>query len=109
MKMETIMKTRIVGQKEAIKAITHAIRRSRAGLNNPERPISTFIFAGPPGVGKSELAKTLAKCYFGTESSLIRIDMSEYMERHTLSKLIGSPPGYVGYQEEGKLTQALKN
>merc|ERR1712167_24468 len=99
---------RVIGQEEAIVAISRAIRRARVGLKNPDRPIASFIFAGPTGVGKSELAKTLASYYFGSEEAMVRLDMSEFMERHTVSKLIGSPPGYVGYQEGGQLTEAVR-
>merc|ERR1711897_89348 len=107
-KMEDIMHTRVIGQEEAIVAISRAIRRARVGLKNPHRPIASFIFAGPTGVGKSELAKTLASYYFGSEDAMVRLDMSEFMERHTVSKLIGSPPGYVGYQDGGQLTEAVR-
>jgi ATP-dependent Clp protease ATP-binding subunit ClpC len=107
-KMEETLHTRVIGQEEAILAISRAIRRARVGLKNPNRPIASFIFAGPTGVGKSELAKTLASYYFGSEEAMIRLDMSEFMERHTVSKLIGSPPGYVGYGEGGKLTEAVR-
>ena len=86
----------LTGQDEAVKAISRAIRRSRVGLKNPNRPIASFIFSGPTGVGKSELAKAIAAYYFGSEEAMVRLDMSEFMERHTVSKLIGSPPGYVG-------------
>lgn len=108
MKMEDILHQRVIGQHEAIITISKAIRRARAGLKNPRRPIGSFIFSGPSGVGKSELAKALADFFFGSEDSMIRLDMSEYMERHTVSKLIGSPPGYVGYQEGGQLTEAVR-
>merc|ERR1712054_387190 len=107
-KMEDTLHTRVIGQEEAIVAISRAIRRARVGLKDPNRPIASFIFAGPTGVGKSELAKTLASYYFGSEEAMIRLDMSEFMERHTVSKLIGSPPGYVGYQEGGQLTEAVR-
>merc|ERR1711907_126786 len=107
-KMESTLHTRVIGQEEAIVAISRAIRRARVGLKNPDRPIASFIFAGPTGVGKSELAKTLASCYFGSEEAMVRLDMSEFMERHTVSKLIGSPPGYVGHQEGGQLTEAVR-
>merc|ERR1712193_585704 len=107
-KMEDTLHTRVIGQDEAIVAISRAIRRARVGLKNPYRPIASFIFAGPTGVGKSELAKTLASYYFGSEEAMVRLDMSEFMERHTVSKLIGSPPGYVGYQEGGQLTEAVR-
>ncbi|KAL9231573.1 hypothetical protein vseg_006785 [Gypsophila vaccaria] len=108
LKMEETLHTRIIGQDEAVKAISRAIRRARVGLKNPNRPIASFIFSGPTGVGKSELAKSLASYYFGSEESMIRLDMSEFMERHTVSKLIGSPPGYVGYTEGGQLTEAVR-
>jgi ATP-dependent Clp protease ATP-binding subunit ClpC len=106
--MEDTLHTRMVGQEEAVKAISRAIRRARVGLKNPNRPIASFIFSGPTGVGKTELAKTLASYFFGAEEAMIRLDMSEYMERHTVSKLIGSPPGYVGYNEGGQLTEAVR-
>ncbi|XP_062184134.1 chaperone protein ClpC1, chloroplastic-like [Phragmites australis] len=108
LKMEETLHTRIIGQDEAVKAISRAIRRARVGLKNPNRPIASFIFSGPTGVGKSELAKALAAIYFGSEEAMIRLDMSEFMERHTVSKLIGSPPGYVGYTEGGQLTEAVR-
>jgi len=107
-KMEEVLHGRVIGQEEAVSAIARAIRRARVGLKNPDRPIASFIFAGPTGVGKSELAKTLANYYFGSEEAMVRLDMSEFMERHTVSKLIGSPPGYVGYQEGGQLTEAVR-
>ncbi|PAN37883.1 hypothetical protein PAHAL_7G130500 [Panicum hallii] len=108
LKMEDTLHTRIIGQDEAVKAISRAIRRARVGLKNPNRPIASFIFSGPTGVGKSELAKSLAAYYFGSEEAMIRLDMSEFMERHTVAKLIGSPPGYVGYTEGGQLTEAVR-
>jgi ATP-dependent Clp protease ATP-binding subunit ClpC len=108
LQMEDILHTRLIGQEEAVKAISRAIRRARVGISNPNRPIASFIFSGPTGVGKTELAKSLAAYYFGSEAAMIRLDMSEYMERHTVSKLIGSPPGYVGYNEGGKLTEAVR-
>ncbi|KAL6761273.1 P-loop containing nucleoside triphosphate hydrolase protein [Haematococcus lacustris] len=107
-KMEEVLHGRVIGQEEAVSAISRAIRRARVGLKSPKRPIASFIFAGPTGVGKSELAKTLANYYFGSESAMVRLDMSEFMERHTVSKLIGSPPGYVGYSEGGQLTEAVR-
>eukprot|EP00955_Chlamydomonas_euryale_P078648 363187-Chlamydomonas_euryale.AAC.1 len=107
-KMEEVLHGRVIGQEEAVSAIARAIRRARVGLKNPSRPIASFIFAGPTGVGKSELAKTLAAYYFGSEEAMVRLDMSEFMERHTVSKLIGSPPGYVGYSEGGQLTEAVR-
>ncbi|XP_057479112.1 ATP-dependent Clp protease ATP-binding subunit ClpA homolog CD4B, chloroplastic-like [Actinidia eriantha] len=108
LKMEETLHKRIIGQDEAVVAISRAIRRARVGLKNPNRPIASFIFSGPTGVGKSELAKALASYYFGSEEAMIRLDMSEYMERHTVSRLIGSPPGYVGYTEGGQLTEAVR-
>jgi ATP-dependent Clp protease ATP-binding subunit ClpC len=89
-------------------SVSKAIRRARVGLRNPDRPIASFIFAGPTGVGKTELTKALASYFFGAEDSMVRLDMSEYMERHTVAKLIGSPPGYVGYSEGGQLTEAVR-
>ena len=106
--MEETLHQRIIGQEDAVKAISRAIRRARVGLKNPNRPIASFIFSGPTGVGKTELTKALATYFFGSEDSMIRLDMSEYMERHTVSKLIGSPPGYVGYSEGGQLTEAVR-
>jgi ATP-dependent Clp protease ATP-binding subunit ClpC len=106
--MEDTLHQRIIGQEEAVKAISRAIRRARVGLKNPNRPIASFIFSGPTGVGKTELTKALATYFFGSEDAMIRLDMSEYMERHTVSKLIGSPPGYVGYNEGGQLTEAVR-
>ncbi|XP_021760709.1 ATP-dependent Clp protease ATP-binding subunit ClpA homolog, chloroplastic-like [Chenopodium quinoa] len=108
LKMEDNLHGRVIGQDEAVKAISRAIRRSRVGLKDPDRPIASFIFSGPTGVGKSELAKALAAYYFGSEEAMVRLDMSEFMERHTVSKLIGSPPGYVGYSEGGQLTEAVR-
>ncbi|XP_060205330.1 chaperone protein ClpD, chloroplastic isoform X2 [Lycium barbarum] len=102
------LKKRVVGQDEAVTSICRAVKRSRTGLKDPDRPISAMLFCGPTGVGKSELAKALAASYFGSESAMLRLDMSEYMERHTVSKLIGSPPGYVGYGEGGPLTEAIR-
>jgi ATP-dependent Clp protease ATP-binding subunit ClpC len=106
--MEDTLRQRMVGQEEAVKAVSRAIRRARVGLKNPNRPIASFIFSGPTGVGKTELAKSLAAYFFGSEEAMIRLDMSEFMERHTVSKLIGSPPGYVGYNEGGQLTEAVR-
>eukprot|EP00252_Welwitschia_mirabilis_P002168 TRINITY_DN1207_c0_g1_i1.p1 TRINITY_DN1207_c0_g1~~TRINITY_DN1207_c0_g1_i1.p1 ORF type:complete len:942 (+),score=193.44 TRINITY_DN1207_c0_g1_i1:432-3257(+) len=108
LRMEEALHKRIVGQHEAVVAISRAIRRARVGLKNPNRPIASFIFAGPTGVGKSELAKALASYYFGSEEAMITLDMSEYMERHTVAKLIGSPPGYIGHTEGGYLTEAVR-
>ena len=106
--MEETLHTRLIGQDEAVRAVSKAIRRARVGLKNPSRPIASFIFSGPTGVGKTELTKALAVYFFGSEEAMIRIDMSEYMERHTVSKLIGSPPGYVGFNEGGQLTEAVR-
>lgn len=109
LKMEDTLHERIIGQKHAVIAVSKAIRRARVGLRNPNRPIASFIFAGPTGVGKTELTKTLSDYMFGSEDSMIRLDMSEYMEKHTVAKLIGSPPGYVGYNEGGQLTEAVRS
>jgi len=106
--MEEILHERIIGQSEAVKAISKAIRRARAGLKDPKRPIGSFIFLGPTGVGKTELARTLAEVMFGDEEAMVRIDMSEYMEKHSTSRLVGSPPGYVGYDEGGQLTEKVR-
>jgi len=106
--MEDVLHERLIGQDEAVRAISRAIRRARVGLKNPNRPIASFVFSGPTGVGKTELAKSLAAYFFGAEEAMIRLDMSEFMERHTVSKLIGSPPGYVGYNEGGQLTEAVR-
>ena len=108
MKMEDLLHEQVIGQHEAVVAISKAIRRARVGLKSPDRPIGSFIFCGPTGVGKTELAKTLAQYFFGSVENMIRLDMSEFMERHTVSKLIGSPPGYVGYNEGGQLTEAIR-
>merc|ERR1712070_547355 len=106
--METTLHQRLIGQEDAVKAVSRAIRRARVGLKNPNRPIASFIFSGPTGVGKTELTKALAAYFFGSEDAMVRLDMSEYMERHTVAKLIGSPPGYVGYSEGGQLTEAVR-
>jgi ATP-dependent Clp protease ATP-binding subunit ClpC len=106
--MEDTLHQRLIGQEDAVRAVSRAIRRARVGLKNPNRPIASFVFSGPTGVGKTELAKSLAAYFFGSEEAMIRLDMSEYMERHTVSKLIGSPPGYVGYNEGGQLTEAVR-
>ncbi len=106
--MEETLHQRLIGQDEAVKAVSRAIRRARVGLKNPNRPIASFIFSGPTGVGKTELTKALAAYFFGSEDAMIRLDMSEFMERHTVSKLIGSPPGYVGFNEGGQLTEAVR-
>ena len=106
--MEEELHQRIVGQDEAVSAVARAIRRGRAGLKDPKRPTGSFIFLGPTGVGKTELCKTLAASMFGDENAMIRLDMSEYMEKHTVSRLVGSPPGYVGYEEGGQLTEKVR-
>ena len=108
LKMEEILHKRVIGQDEAVSAISRAIRRGRVGLKDPKRPVGSFIFLGPTGVGKTELCKSLAEVMFGDENAMIRLDMSEYMEKHTVSKLIGSPPGYVGYDEGGYLTDKVR-
>jgi len=108
LRMEDVLHERIVGQDEAVVAVSKAIRRSRAGLKDPRRPSGSFIFLGPTGVGKTELSKALAEFLFGSEDALISIDMSEYMEKHSVSRLIGSPPGYVGFDEGGQLTKAVR-
>lgn len=106
--MESILHKRVIGQEEAVKSVSRAIRRARAGLKDPKRPIGSFIFLGPTGVGKTELARALAEAMFGDEDAMIRIDMSEYMEKHSTSRLVGSPPGYVGYEEGGQLTEKVR-
>lgn len=108
LRMEELLHERVVGQEEAVTAVAKAIRRSRVGLKDPKRPIGSFLFLGPTGVGKTELCKSLAEAMFGDENAMIRIDMSEYMERHTVSRLIGSPPGYVGHEEGGQLTEKVR-
>jgi ATP-dependent Clp protease ATP-binding subunit ClpC len=108
LKLEEILHQRVIGQEEAVQAVAKAVRRTRAGLKDPKRPSGSFIFLGPTGVGKTELAKALAEAMFGDEDAIIRVDMSEYMEKHTVSRLIGSPPGYVGYEEGGQLTEAVR-
>ena len=107
-KLESILHERVVGQEEAVTAVAKAIRRGRVGLKDPKRPIGSFLFLGPTGVGKTELCKALAEAMFGTENALIRVDMSEYMEKHSVSKMIGSPPGYVGYEEGGQLSEKVR-
>lgn len=107
-KLESILHERVVGQEEAVSAVSRAIRRGRVGLKDPKRPIGSFLFLGPTGVGKTELCKALAEAMFGTENALIRVDMSEYMEKHSVSKMIGSPPGYVGYEEGGQLSEKVR-
>ena len=106
--MEKLLGRRVIGQNEAVTAVSNSIRRSRSGLQDPNRPIGSFIFLGPTGVGKTELAKALAEFIFDSERAMIRIDMSEYMEKHSVSRLIGAPPGYVGYEEGGYLTEAVR-
>jgi ATP-dependent Clp protease ATP-binding subunit ClpC len=108
LKMEEVLHTRIIGQEEAIEIVSRAVRRARAGLKDPKRPIGSFVFLGPTGVGKTELAKALAEYMFGSEDTLIKIDMSEFMERHNVSRLVGAPPGYVGFDEGGQLTEAVR-
>ena len=108
LKMEERLHQRVIGQDEAINAVSDAIRRSRSGLKDPDRPIGSFIFLGPTGVGKTELAKALAEFLFDSEEAMVRLDMSEYQERHTVSRLVGAPPGYVGYEEGGQLTEAVR-
>src|SRR4030088_1122235 len=106
-RMEEELHKRVVGQEQAIVAVSKAIRRARAGIKDPKRPSGSFIFLGPSGVGKTELARTLAEFLFGDEDALIQVDMSEYMEKHAVSRLVGSPPGYIGYDEGGQLTEGL--
>ena len=108
LKMEDVLHKRVVGQGEAVEAVSNAIRRSRAGLADPNRPIGSFLFLGPTGVGKTELCKALAGFMFDTEDAMVRIDMSEFMERHSVARLVGAPPGYVGYEEGGYLTEAVR-
>jgi len=108
LKMEEILARRVIGQEQAIRAVADTIRRARAGLQEPTRPIGSFLFLGPTGVGKTELARALAEFLFNDEKALVRLDMSEYMEKHTVARLIGAPPGYVGYEEGGQLTEAVK-
>lgn len=107
-RLEEVLHKRVVGQDIAVKSVADAIRRSRAGLSDPNRPIASFMFMGPTGVGKTELAKALAGYLFNTENALVRIDMSEYMEKHAVSRLVGAPPGYVGYEEGGQLTEIVR-
>jgi ATP-dependent Clp protease ATP-binding subunit ClpC len=107
-RLEETLHKRLVGQEEAVSAVARAIRRARAGLKDPKRPIGSFIFLGPTGVGKTELCRALGEAMFGDEDAVIRLDMSEYMEKHTVSRLVGSPPGYVGYEEGGQLTEAVR-
>ncbi len=106
--MEDVLRRRVVGQDEAVTAVSNAIRRARAGLQDPNRPTGSFLFLGPTGVGKTELTRALAEFLFDDESAMVRIDMSEYMEKHSVARLIGAPPGYVGYDEGGSLTEAVR-
>ena len=106
--MEEALRERVIGQDEAIVTIAKAVRRARAGLKDPRRPIGAFIFLGPTGVGKTELVRALAEFMFGSEEAMIRLDMSEFMERHTVARLVGAPPGYIGYEEGGQLTEAVR-
>lgn len=107
-KLEAVLHKRVIGQEEAVSAVAKAVRRGRVGLKDPNRPIGSFLFLGPTGVGKTEISKALAEAVFGTEDSMIRVDMSEYMEKHSVSKMIGSPPGYVGYDEGGQLSEKVR-
>ena len=108
LRMEDVLRNRVVGQEEALAAVSDAVRRARAGLQDPSRPIGSFLFLGPTGVGKTELTKALAEFLFADEAAVTRLDMSEYMERHAVSRMIGAPPGYVGYDEGGALTEAVR-
>jgi ATP-dependent Clp protease ATP-binding subunit ClpB len=108
LRMEQELHHRVIGQDEAVEAVSNAIRRSRAGLSDPNRPIGSFLFLGPTGVGKTELCKTLANFMFDSDDAMVRIDMSEFMEKHSVSRLVGAPPGYVGYEEGGYLTEAVR-
>ncbi len=108
LRMEDELAKRVVGQGEAVQAVSKAVRRARAGLQDPNRPIGSFIFLGPTGVGKTELTKALASFLFSDETAMVRLDMSEYMEKHSVARLIGAPPGYVGYEEGGALTEAVR-
>src|SRR5690606_27624379 len=105
LEMEKRLETRVVGQSEAVRAVSEAIRRARAGLQDPNRPMGSFLFLGPTGVGKTELTKALAEFLFDDDAAMVRMDMSEYMEKHSVARLIGAPPGYVGYEEGGSLTE----
>src|SRR5687768_10680647 len=108
LKMEEALTTRVKGQEEPIGIVAKAVRRARAGLKDPRRPIGSFIFLGPTGVGKTELVRALAEFMFGSEEAMIKIDMSEFMERHSVARLVGAPPGYIGYEEGGQLTEAVR-
>ncbi|WP_431472900.1 AAA family ATPase [Ornithinimicrobium sp. W1665] len=108
LRLEETLHARVVGQQEAVEAVAEAVRRARAGLSDPNRPVGSFLFLGPTGVGKTELARALAEALFGDEARMVRFDMSEFQERHTVSRLMGAPPGYVGYEEAGQLTEAVR-
>jgi ATP-dependent Clp protease ATP-binding subunit ClpC len=108
LRLEEHLHTRVVGQDEAVRAVAESVRRSRSGLSDPNRPVGSFLFLGPTGVGKTELARALAEALFGADDRMIRLDMSEFQERHTVSRLVGAPPGYVGYEEAGQLTEAVR-
>lgn len=108
LKLEKTLHKRVIGQEEAVTAVARAMRRGRVGLKDPNRPIGSFLFLGPTGVGKTELSKALAEAMFGSEDAMIRVDMSEYMEGHSVSKMIGSPPGYVGFEEGGQLSEKVR-
>src|SRR5438270_5202271 len=108
LKLEDVLHQRVIGQDEAVTAVAEAVVRARAGLKDPNRPIGSFIFLGPTGVGKTELARALAEFLFDDERAMVRIDMSEYQEKHNVSRLVGAPPGYVGYEEGGQLTEAVR-
>src|SRR5207248_10766083 len=108
LQMEDALHSRVIAQDEAIEKVSRAVRRARAGLKDPKRAIGSFIFMGPTGVGKTELARALAEFMFGSEEALIKIDMSEFMERHAVARLVGAPPGYIGYEEGGQLTEAVR-
>ena len=108
LKMEDHLEARVVGQEEAVHALANAVRRARAGLNDEKQPLGSFLFLGPTGVGKTELTKAIAEFLFDDDNAMVRIDMSEYMEKHSVSRLIGAPPGYVGYDEGGVLTEAVR-
>jgi ATP-dependent Clp protease ATP-binding subunit ClpB len=108
LQMEDRLSERVIGQEEAVRAVSDAVRRSRAGLSDPRRPIGSFLFVGPTGVGKTELARALAEFLFDDEQAMVRLDMSEYMEKHSVARMIGAPPGYVGYEEGGRLTEAVR-
>jgi ATP-dependent Clp protease ATP-binding subunit ClpC len=108
LKMEESLHDRLIGQDEAVKSVAKAVRRARAGLKDPRRPIGSFVFLGPTGVGKTELVRALAEFMFGSEDTMIRLDMSEFMERHSIARLVGAPPGYIGYEEGGQLTEAVR-